>query len=762
MARLLKFWHSVLAALHAERGRWFNWVPVAFGAGIGAYFALPAEPALAAAALPLVLGSVVLSLVRIRDGARLIAMSLVIAGAGFLVAKVRASLVEAPAIARTMRGAEVQGFVERIEPKEPRGERLTIRVTALAGLAAEALPKRIRVRTLAAASKGPERPLRPGDHVRIKATLEPPSQPALPGDYDFARSAWFQGIGAVGYTFEKPLVVPAPRQRPLTLEMQAAIEGLRGEIGLRILAVLPGETGALATALITGDRGAISPETIEAYRGSGLIHMLSISGLHMAVMAGAVFFAIRALLACVPTLALHHPIKKWAAVGGMAATLGYLAISGGSAATVRSAVMMLVVFLAILFGRPAIALRNVAISALVILAIWPESLLDVGFQMSFAAVVALVAAYEAWGEWWARDPRPIGLLGRALGFVAGIAGSTFVAGFAVAPLGIYHFHASQQYAALANVIAIPVSNFVVMPAALATLVAMPLGLEGLPLAVMGAGIDAISWTAHWVAALPGATARVAAISDWGMTLMMAGGLWLCLWRARWRLLGLPVVVTGIAIAPLTKPPDILAGRDGTLIAVRQADGRLAAAGLGSGGGFELSRWLEHEGDARKARDVKRAAGFRCDGAGCVARSGSLVVAASRHPASLADDCRRAEIVILDRRLPGGCDGPRLVLDREDFRAGTHAIWHDADGQLRVVSVDAARGSRPWVKRHDPARDSHYGRPNRSSPKRDQERDGDSRLADFSAPRELVDAGRAAHGPNDELAEAIGSALADWP
>ncbi|MDX2306840.1 MAG: ComEC/Rec2 family competence protein [Hyphomicrobium sp.] len=704
---------ALLRALHEERGRWFNWVPVVFALGIGAYFALPVEPSLAASALPIAAGLVARHNVEPgREAIRLAVAVVIIAGAGFLIAKVRAVVVAQPTIERTIRNAAVQGFVELVEPRDARGQRITIAVTALDDLSDDARPKRVRLRTLGRRGAHAAPALRPGDHIRLKATLQAPALPAQPGDYDFARSAWFKGIGAVGYTLDTPEIVPAPRPMPKMLSFAAAIERVRAWIGVRIAAALPGESGALATALITGERGGISEATISNYRASGLIHMLSISGLHMAVMAGAVFFAVRFLLSLVPALALSYPIKKWAALAGMAATLLYLAISGGAAATVRSALMMLVVFLAITLGRPAIALRNVAISALVILAVYPESLLDVGFQMSFAAVVALVAAYEAWGTWRGDVRGSPAFAGRLAAFLAGVVGSTLVAGFAVAPLGIYHFHTSQQYAAVANLIAIPICNFMVMPAALATLVALPFGLEAAPLAVMGLGLAAIGWTAGNVAALPGAVTRVAQISDAGLLLIMAGGLWLSLWGSRWRLLGLPVVLGGVVIAPWTMPPDILIGGDGRLVALRQEDGRLSALAQ-KGHAFELSRWLEQDGDGRGLTAVQRQSDiFRCDGSGCAGSVGGLVVAVSRHPSSLADDCRRADIVVFDRRLPGACTGPRLVLDRAAFEAGTHAIWIGTGGAIRVETVASVRGLRPWAARGgtEPLADRHRATP----------------------------------------------------
>lgn len=688
---------GLLVALLEERASWFNWFPVLVGLGIALYFCLPSEPTLAAAAVPLIVGIVALANSGERAAPMLAAAILVLVGSGLVLAKARALTVSAPVLARSLKSVEVTGYIEAVEPRAPRGVRLTIWTSTVGDLDGAGRPRRVRIRALGKRPDGAGTVLLPGAAIRVRAHLEPPAPPALPGDYDFARQAWFQRIGAVGYTFETPTLDANAPPPPWWLGPRALVESIRLEIAARIGAALPGEPGALATALITGERGGISAETTAAYRDAGLIHMLSISGLHMAVMAGAVFGLIRLGLAAVPALALYWPLKKLAAIGGMAATLAYLAISGAAAATVRSAIMMLVVFLAVLLGRPAIALRNVALTALCILAAFPESLLDVGFQMSFAAVVALVSAYEAIGRWRGDDPRPLSAVRRGAAFLLGIVLSTLIAGAAVAPLGIYHFHTSQQYAVLANLIAIPVANLLVMPAALFTLALMPIGLEWLPLHVMGLGIEIIGATARAVAVLPGSVTAVGAISEAGFLLMIAGGLWLALWRARWRLFGLVGIVSGIAIAPATRPPDIIAGlvRREASAAVRTPAGGLVplSAALNS---FEWKRWLEHDGGQGRAGDGRLSKAL-CDPLGCSATSGGMTIVVSRHPAGLADDCRRADILILNAPRPERCDNPRLVVDREAFDAGgAHAVWIGASGEISVLTVGGHQGQRPWT------------------------------------------------------------------
>ncbi|MFN3869264.1 MAG: ComEC/Rec2 family competence protein [Hyphomicrobiaceae bacterium] len=728
-------WAWVADALEAERSRWFNWVPVFLGCGIAIYFALPVEPPLWSGGLAVVAAVVLRRVAGWGTFGDMATAMLALGAAGFALVTLRTGVVTSPVLVSELPAAELRGFVTLVEPRAEGGARVTLRVTNIAGLDTASTPHRVRLSV-----PGPRTALSPGEAIVVVARLSPPATAAVPGGYDFARYAFFQRLGGVGYALQPPRRDDAAGRAPASMRLAAAIETVRQAINARIAAVLPGETGAIAAALITGERGAISNATNEAYRDSGLFHILSISGLHMAIMGGSVFWVVRFFLALAPGIALRRPTKKWAAVVALLASLGYLAISGGSFATIRSFIMIAVMFLAVLLDRPAIAMRNVAVSALVILVIYPESLLDAGFQMSFAAVVALVAAYEALRDRLADRERRLGLglwLKGAL-FFGGIVFSTLVASAAVAPFAAYHFHKSQQYAVIANLIAVPLTNLVVMPAALATLVAVPFGLEAGPLLIMGAGIDAMTDVARRVAALPGAVAHFRAMPDAAFAMMLGGGLWLLLWHARWRLLGLVAIAAGLGLAPLRAAPDLLVGRSGDLVAIRGADGTLAFLTV-PGARFEIEQWLEHDGDGRQAADIvdarqsllaaqelddptpsvaraapalqsgagtvaaprggeARVAPLRCDGIGCATVIGGTRIAIPRHPAAVAADCRRADVVVSFVAAPPGCAPQVAIVDRPAVSAfGTHAVYVEAPRSVRIETVFGRFGRRPWSR-----------------------------------------------------------------
>lgn len=732
-ARVRRLLARATTDFDVERERWFLWVPPVFALGIAAYFKLLFEPGLATALLPLA-GLLLMTWMLRRSPWIVVVQISAIAAAGFAAAKLRTETVRAPVLVQSLRAAEVEGVVEQIERRANGSQRVTMRVRQISGLPAEWTPRRIRIR-LGKTAPGFEL----GQMIIVRARLAPPPPPVIPRGYDFARAAYFQGIGAVGYALSPPKLAPVQVASSGLDAVWLWLQELRADIGRKIEAALPGETGVIANALMTGERSGISEETSDLYRDAGIFHILSISGLHMAIMGGSVFALVRFTLAAFPAIALRFPIKKWAAVAATLATFGYLLISGGAYPTIRSFIMITVMFFAIFLDRPAIALRNVALAALLILVALPESLFNVGFQLSFAAVIALVAAYEAHRARTQRRrrlglimPPATGLL-RWLSLVwallIGAIATTVIAGTATAPFAAFHFHTAQVYSVLTNMLAIPVSNLIVMPAALAAFVMMPLGLEALPLAVMGWGVDVMTWSAREVSSLTGAVVAIPSFSETALHLMIFGGLWLLLWRRAWRWCGLVLFIAGLWLATDARRPAVLISRDAAVVAVRGPDGGLSAR-RARRGAFELGRWLEHDGDTRQPKQAwhqrGRSSPFRCDLDGCTVRVGGRTLAIPRSYAALVDDCRRADVLVMTFRKPAGCRTPRHVVDFLSLkRTGAQAIYLTGDG-LRFETVESVRGHRPWTvaaRLEAQAAFWRYRRLSRKTVKRREEADG---------------------------------------
>jgi len=680
-----------------ERGRFALWVPVFFAAGIGAYFSLAHEPPFVLAAGLLVIALAARVMARGAALGLLLSGALACAALGFFAAKLRTDLVAAPVLSAQKDYALITGWVEHWEAREGQRNRLTIRVGAIDGLTLDATPGKVRITTHAETAP----PV--GSWVEVAAGLLPPPEPTHPGGFDFARMAYFMGLGAVGYALSdiKPRDGPPA---PVVLRFWAAVDGLRATIRERVEGVLSGPAAGIATALISGDRGGIAEAEREAMRASGLAHVLAISGLHMAIMAGSIYWAMRLVLVAVPGLALRFSVKKWAALAALAGALGYLLISGASVATQRAFIMTAVFLIAVILDRPALTLRNVLIAAMVILALTPESLLNISFQMSFAAATALIAVYER-----LRGVRPIGQRGKSIAsraaralvrYAGGIGLTTMVAGLAVAPIAAFHFHTATSYSLIGNMLAMPVVGLVVMPAALAALLAMPFGLESGPLWVMGAGIDLVVAVAREVSALPGAVRPVEAFPVSALAAIALGALWFAIWRGAWRHAGLAAIGTGLVMTSFGAKPDIFIDRDGRVVAVRMQDGQLAAM-PGRAGNYSLGKWLAADGDKRAPRAVRSDRVFRCDQRGCIADVRGMRLSVAREASALAQDCRHADIVVSPLRMRGGCTGPRIVITQGQLRRhGAHALFIRGEGEARNLRVETAqdvRGARPWSR-----------------------------------------------------------------
>jgi len=676
-------------AFGAERGRWFLWTPALLGFGIAAYFALPSDPplwlgpSLAPAAALLAL------LARRRQVLLLLCLAAALFAAGFTAADLRTRAVAAPVLEKRLGPVNVEGRIAAVMGTSV-GRRLVIEAPTVERLPAAATPGRIRLSLRG--ENGSD--LVVGEVVRLRAILLPPPAPAAPGAFDFARQAWFEGLGAVGFAFGTAQRVDAAGDGGSSLKM--TLGRLRQQLAARIRQAIPGPSGAIAAALMTGDRGAIPEAVLTAMRDSGLAHLLAISGLHIGLVASLVFFGVRALLACSEYLALHRPIKKWAALAALGGAFAYLILTGATVPTQRAFLMVALVLLAVLTDRSALSMRTVAWAALAILLLAPESLLSVSFQMSFAAVVALIATYEGFGpriaEWRRQAPWPR----RAGLYLVGVAVTTLVASLATMPFAAFHFNQVSHYGLAANLLAVPLMALWIMPWAILAFVLMPLGLEAVALTPMGGGITAMTTIASSVASWPGAVSRLPAAPVLAIGLIALGGLWLCLWTKGWRWAGIGLIAAGCALGLSARPPDLLIDDSGRLAAVRTADGGLSFSRAASG--YQSETWLRRSGLFAAARD----GGFVCDRLGCTAKREGLVLAYVRDGRGLDEDCRRAYVVLSATPVRGSCPA-RLVVDRFDlWREGAHAIWLDGS-VLKVLTVAELRGERLWAPARGRAR-----------------------------------------------------------
>lgn len=683
--------------LEAEREQIGLWAPIGLGAGVAAWFILPHAMGWLAFCCATLAGACVAAMLppggRLR---RMIVAGAMLACVGCLLVWGKAALWGQPPLARA-RFVQMTGEVLSVQPVPAQG---IVRVR-LRPADAPALPAMVRVNI---ADADMPKGLGEGARIRFRVRLMPPAPPSVPGGYDFAARAYFQGIGATGKAL-KPVEV----LRPSTAEPP-----LRTRLFGHILEQVDGPAEGIAAALATGDQGAIPEADAEAMRRSGLAHLLSISGLHVTALIGAVIFLLMRVMALSQRLALHWPLMLIAAAGGALAGIGYTWLTGAEVPTLRSCVAALLVLGGLAMGRDAITLRLVAAGALLVLLLWPEALSGPSFQMSFAAVTALVALAEhprfrAFAA--ARDEGVIRRLGRALVV-------TFATGVAVElvlmPIALFHFHKAGLLGAFANLVAIPLTTFVVMP------------LEALALLLDVAGLGAPAWwltqqalnlllsLAHAVAASPMATLLAPTMGMALFALTVVGLLWCLLWRTGWRWLGLAPVAVGVVATLLAAPPDILVTGDGRHVAVRTDEGM--AILRDRAGDYVRDVLSENAGYDGELAAIDTLPGARCSNDLCALHlkradriwrllfTRSAVLIGRR---DFARDCAAADIVISDRGLPYWCRPRWLKIDRRLLSHTGGLSISLKTGE--VQTVNRAGDAHPWIARPRPSRTQLYRR-----------------------------------------------------
>ena len=681
------------ACMAADGDRLFLWTPVLIATGVAAYFAVDFEPPLVgamAAAAALALAFIPL---RRRAAAAPLAAGLLCVALGFGAASLRNHLVAGPVLEKPQAG-HLTGRVVAAEETETGGLVAVLEPSSFARLAADELPRRVRVNI-----RLKEASLAPGATVSLRARLMPPPEPVLPDGFDYARQVWFESLGGVGFAYTAPEELEPPDG------WASMLAELRGRIGVRIRHVIGGPAGAVSAALVTGERAAIPKAVAADLRAAGLAHVLAISGLHMMLFGGSVFWLVRAGLALVPRLALNYPIKKWAAAAALASGFFYLILSGGGWSARRAFIMTAIIFAAILVDRRALSLRNVAIAAVIILLTTPEALFNPGFQMSFAAVAALIAAYEWWGA--RTEPgRDFSWSTKAKRYAIVLAVTDTIAATATAPYSLFHFNRVALYSLPANVAAMPLMGFFIVPFAVIALALTPFGLDAWAWRLAALGMDWVLAIASWASGLPGAVSTTPQWPQGAMLALTFGGLWLCLSRAPWRLAGLAAIPLAWILIAQARPPVLFvspSGLNAGVVASNGEGGKALHVYAARRERFAAELWEEAAGlDPDAVRPSAMAAIFACDASGCagaVTDQGSAIVAVTTDKAALAEDCQRADIVVA--LFPASAGDWRackaFLIDRRSvWRRGAHAAWIEKDGALVVKTANEERGARPWT------------------------------------------------------------------
>ena len=702
VAQLLA-WLKAAALSEIESRRLFLWVPVAAGAGVVLHLTADHEPTLwlvGALCLAAAIGAVAT-----RNRPWLFGICVAIAAilAGMLSAGMRVALVAAPVLDR-VRIVTLSATVEQIDHRRE-GARIVLRVDKAEGLAADRTPYRVRVTTKR------EPGVDAGSYVTLKARLLPPSHAALPGGYDFARDAYFARLGAVGSILGKIERATPPSAPGWLARLHMAIDRMRNELARRVAASVAGDAGAIAVAMVTGKRDFLSEETRDLVREAGIFHIITISGVQMTLVAGILFYVARLALTLLPGFALRHPIKKWAAGFAIVGAIAYDIMTGSRVGTERALFMTMIMLSAVIVGRPALTMRNLALAALAVIIFEPEAIMGASFQLSFAAVAALVAVYEArvasrmktaaaGGQsaamWQPQRSSlmfdPVTMLHRAGHWLREIGLATLCATAATASFMAYDFHELSPYVLIGNPLTLTLIEFFAVPGALLGAALYPLGLDGPVWAYVGLGISLVLEVARLIAAAPGSTIHLRDFAPWSIAFLSMAVLCMVIWRS-WamRITAIPFALIGIAGALNGPRFDIVIPPSGESIAARGPDGRLQIIGRKTNS-FAAEQWLRADGDGRKP--AKAVAGT-CDKTACIAMlEDGRMVSLIHDRAAFHEDCARVALIVTTEYVPAYC-AAKLVIGRKQLdAAGAIAISvSGTDFTLRTARTPTE--DRPW-------------------------------------------------------------------
>ncbi len=673
----------------------FLWVPFFLSVGIGLYFSLKFEPELWI--IVAVISAIILSAFvfwknffnddTITHLVFLILIILSVIASGFLAAKLRTDHIYNPMLIKKMNFADIQGRIKIIEPLET-GSRIVLTDLTIEKMDSEKTPYSIRLKVLK------DEGLKSGQIIKVLAGLNPPSSPVAPHAFDFQRWSYYQRLGAVGFAYGAPEVLEDTKS--------SILSRVRESITKKIIAQTSNPEQSIILALMTGQRKAIIDDDWDAMRESGLAHMLAISGLHVGMVAGVLFFFSRLIMAGVGNFALHHPIKKYAAIIALIGAFFYMLIVGATIPTQRAVIMVGLAMIAICLDRSPISLRLVALAATIILLYRPESLVSISFQMSFAAVTALVAFFEFMRPYLRKLYSRAGLWRKILLYFLGLSFTTIIAGAVTGLFGLYHFQQYAMFGLLANLIAVPILSFMIMPLLVLSYFLMPFGLSGFVLNIAEWGTRWVLATAHWVANMDGAVLKIASYPSWVFV-----GLVLCLWvitvwKGREKVLILPLFIGLLILIPLTKQPDIQISASSDLVLLKDRKNKIWLSSFVKER-FTAKNWIRlHGAEGQKRNKWPKEGGVKnfpltCDPYGCRGKIENKKVAISYSEKSWKEDCDWADILISQKPVnKRNCSASKIIDYFDLWRNGAHSIWFMND-KIIIRNVEQVRGKRPWVQ-----------------------------------------------------------------
>ncbi len=672
-----------------ERSRWPLWLPVALAIGVVAYFTLPFEPPLWVLGITAALGLLAWGFRFVFWPLAVVFYVLTLVSLGFSAAKIEALIDERPMLDRPVPYGDISGRVALTDIM-PDGIRLTLSHPTIEKLGSAAVPELVRVKfgELTLEDMPPI-----GSLVRFKGQLNAFSEPVAPHAADFRRYAFYKHLGGLGWSRDAiDIVDPSPAPASWSEAFSLSLERARKTLALHVYERLPGDVAAITAARLNGEQTGISSPVMDAMRTAGLAHLLATSGANVTIMGLMIYFPLRAFLALFPSIALRYPIKKWAALAAILSALAFTFLVGSQAATMRSMIMVGIAMFAVTVDRHTNLLRLVMLSALLAMLFAPSATIGPSFQMSFAAVFCLVATARP--SAWLPD-KPVSSWPPLVKPAFDIVRMSLIAIAATTPYSIYHFQTFNVYGFVSNVLAIPITSFWVMPFTIFAYLTAPFGADGFFIDMAGLGNAVTIRIATTVTSWPLSVVHLPAMPDIALLAFTAGGLWLCLWREKWRYLGLLPILAGALYPLYTTAPDFFVSPSGRVWAVRLDDGRLAVSNV-KRERFAVDQWRERLGgidiiDAKALPPDNRQ--ISCDELGCIYHRKNLAIAMPNVDLAALEDCDRADIVIAPFDIRE-CRA-NTVIDARALEAHGAYVLYFTDGAPRIETARPKRGARPW-------------------------------------------------------------------
>eukprot|EP01037_Dinobryon_pediforme_P006280 gene6280-6352_t len=712
----------------------FLWLPVAAGAGALIYLNADSEPVLPFLIALFAVASGGAWLLRAAVpglmGLALLAAVLL----GFMSGQLRSIRIDAPILDHP-RILKLEGIVEEVDML-PQGARAILYVEQATGVDGYAIGENIRPRHVRLKFRESAK-VTAGDRIITLARLLPPARASMPGGYDFSRAAYFAGLGGVGSVLGQLEHLPQIDSVPVLDQLRYALDRSRNRLAERVSTIIGGQEGAIAAAMVTGKRMLLTEDALDLIRQAGIFHIITISGVQMTLVAGMVFWFSRRLMAFSAHLSLRYPIKKFAACIAICAALTYDCATGSRVGTERALFMTLIMLGAILADRQAFTMRNLGFAVLAVVVLEPEAIAGASFQLSFAAVAALIAVQEAryksaTGTVDAGPPdlkhRPKALsvfsrIGLVLKGMRQIFIATLCATSATAPFMAGNFHDLSPYVLIGNPLTLAIIEFFAVPGALIGALLYPLGLDSFVWAYVGAGIKIVLWAARIIGSAPGSTLHLHAFAPWALPFLALAVINMVIWRS-WifRALSIPCAIIGMLGAWVGAEFDIVIPPTGDSAAIRHVDGRLALVGRHPSA-FAAQQWLSADGDGRTLAEAMSSTQI-CDTAGCVDRTKSgHIISVIYDGAAFEEDCQRADIIISNRQAPRDCKAKWVFDSTKLASSGSLALSvAPSNGEPQTILADlnlrterTVLTDRPWAPRSDTSLNGRTSRLKRSKP-----------------------------------------------